>query len=297
MRIEIVAGDSLGVRSMATYIETKDIKIFIDPGIALAPRRFGFPPHPIEIEIRDKLWNTLLKHVERSDVVIVTHYHYDHFNPVKDLETIYKGKDIFLKDYINNINPSQIRRSHRLLHRFEEMNIIDKIMIADSSKVEYGGTKIMFSKPFRHGLDDRLGYIIMVYINDGNESFLYTSDIEGPYDLDALDYIISLNPSTLYLDGPPIYLKNLIDEDLVIEAIANINSILIFTDNLYTLIIDHHFMRDRGYSLWRSKLLHDIDRELKIVSAAEYIGKGNNLLEAYRDELYKNFPVGDEDVI
>ena len=46
MKIKPVASDSMGTRSMATYVETKDVKIFIDPGVALGPSRYGLPPHP-----------------------------------------------------------------------------------------------------------------------------------------------------------------------------------------------------------------------------------------------------------
>jgi len=37
MKVLPVAFDSFGARSMATYVETKDVKIFIDPAVALSP--------------------------------------------------------------------------------------------------------------------------------------------------------------------------------------------------------------------------------------------------------------------
>jgi len=51
MRIVPLSFDSLGARSMATYVETRDVKIFIDPGVSLAPSRYGLPPHEVEINV------------------------------------------------------------------------------------------------------------------------------------------------------------------------------------------------------------------------------------------------------
>jgi len=48
VKIVPIAFDSLGVRSMATFGETADMKILIDPAAAPAPTRYGFPPHPVE---------------------------------------------------------------------------------------------------------------------------------------------------------------------------------------------------------------------------------------------------------
>ena len=50
MKIIPIASDSLGVRSMATYIETKDCKILIDPSAALSPKRYGLPAHDKELD-------------------------------------------------------------------------------------------------------------------------------------------------------------------------------------------------------------------------------------------------------
>ncbi len=41
MNITPIAADSLGTRSMATFVETGDCGIFIDPAVSLAPRRYG----------------------------------------------------------------------------------------------------------------------------------------------------------------------------------------------------------------------------------------------------------------
>ena len=53
-RIAPLAFDSFGVRSMATFVETDDLKVLIDPGVALAPVRYGLEPHPLEWQRLDE---------------------------------------------------------------------------------------------------------------------------------------------------------------------------------------------------------------------------------------------------
>ena len=95
MQVFPIAADSLGTRSMATLVKTKDCSVLIDPGVALGPSRYGFPPHPLELQRMDEHWREVKKIAEKSDILIVTHYHYDHHNP--DAPEIYKDKTVFLK--------------------------------------------------------------------------------------------------------------------------------------------------------------------------------------------------------
>ena len=44
MKVIPLAAESLGVRSMATYVEVGRTGILIDPGATLAAARFGLPP-------------------------------------------------------------------------------------------------------------------------------------------------------------------------------------------------------------------------------------------------------------
>ena len=48
-KIEVhpLAYESLGVRSMSTFIQTPDVSLLIDPGVALGPRK-PIIPHPRE---------------------------------------------------------------------------------------------------------------------------------------------------------------------------------------------------------------------------------------------------------
>lgn len=278
---------------MATYVETEDLGILIDPGVALAPKRYGLPPHPIEKSLKERVWDEILKFSEKSDIVIVTHYHYDHYNPNRDLDIVYGGKEIFLKDYNRNINNSQLRRSLYFLNRLKDYGLMDKVKIADSTIFNYGNTRIIFSPPFYHGIDDRLGYVIMVYIEDGEGSFLYTSDVEGPYSEAAIEFIIKHDPQVIFLDGPPTYLRESFPADYFETSIANINTIILYSEYLKTIILDHHFMRDKEYNIWLNKLWSGSvgNDYINIMNAAEYMGRAMNMLEAYRDLLYERYQV------
>jgi hypothetical protein len=295
MKVRILASDSMGVRSMATYIETRDVKIFIDPGVALAPRRYGLPPHPIEIDERDRVWSEIVSYADKSDIIIVTHYHFDHFNPNDALDNVYGGKRVYLKDPDNNINPSQIRRSHLLLHRFEELELSPEIYVADDSEMYVGDTYIAFSKPFPHGHDSRLGYVIMVYVSDGDEGFIFSSDVEGPYSDDAVEFIGRFKPDTLFLDGPMTYLVGMrLDEEVIDTGLLNIARIIV-DYGVGNIILDHHFMRDINYVSWLDKLFINLGefsnvRGFRILTAAEYMERDIKLLEAIRDQLYRDYP-------
>ena len=50
MKIIPLAADSLGVRSMATYVEVGGTGLLLDPGATLAPARYGLPPSVEEWE-------------------------------------------------------------------------------------------------------------------------------------------------------------------------------------------------------------------------------------------------------
>jgi predicted metallo-beta-lactamase superfamily hydrolase len=283
MKIIPIAADSLGTRSMATFVETADCNICIDPAVSLGPRRYGLPPHPLEYKKRDEHWESIKKHAEGSDVLILTHYHYDHHDP--EFPELYRGKTVFIKHPTENINRSQMGRAALFLKRIDGMP--EKLEYADGREFSFGDTGVRFSDAVFHGTGNRLGYVVEICIKEGNESFVFTSDVEGPNTKEQTDFIIKENPDVVYLDGPLSYMLGYrYSYESLAGAVENILSILNGTD-VEKLVIDHHLLRDLN---WKEKIARVFDAGKKVLTAAEFLGVGNNQLEARRKELFKEHP-------
>lgn len=271
----------MGVRSMATYVETSDTKIFIDPGVSISPDRYSLPPHRIELDRRREMLESIKQWVKASDIVIITHYHYDHHNP--DEICLYENKDIFLKHPREQINESQRQRAAALLGLIE--SCAKTITIVDDNTFTIGKTRLVFSKPVFHGLSPQLGFVVEVYIEE-KEKFLYTSDVQGPLSDEAVDFIVDMSPETIILDGPATYLLGTHYKKAdITRALENIKKIIKIS-SVKELIIDHHLMRDLNWSSYREELAN-IRSKVKVCSAAEFLGKKEDILEARREELYK----------
>jgi predicted metallo-beta-lactamase superfamily hydrolase len=127
--VKPLAFESMGVRSMCAHVRTDDINLVIDPAVSLALNRFGLPPHTVEEEAQEVLWGRVKEAVADADVLIVTHYHYDHVDP-KEPE-IYQGKKVLLKHPRRMINPSQKARAASFLRSIK--GLAEEIEYADNS--------------------------------------------------------------------------------------------------------------------------------------------------------------------
>jgi len=280
MKITPIASDSLGIRSMATLVETKDCKILIDPSAAIGPKRYGLPPHEKEykklIQIKKRINNI----ANKCDILTISHYHYDHYDPD---ETFYTGKKVFAKAIDKDINKSQKKRGEDFKKIIEDKC---ELIYCDNSKHKIGKTELIFSPPFFHGPENvRLGYVIMTTIYDKEKKVLHASDVQGPVTKDAKNYIIDQKPDLLIMDGPPtIFLgwkfsmKNLEDaSDNLVEIIEQLDC---------DIILDHHLLRDIKYKDSFSNPYKVGGMKLK--TFAEYLGEENNTLEAHRKKLWSS---------
>jgi len=265
---------------MATYVETKDVRIFIDPGVSVSPDRYSLPPHKIELDRHREMWEAIKRWVSISDIIIISHYHYDHHNP--DEPEIYDKKDVFLKHPREFINENQKERAATFLSRIE--GHVKTVNIADGKSFNFGNTRIIFSPPIFHGLSAQLGYIIQVFIEE-SEKFIFTSDVQGPLNDDGLNFIIEKCPNLLLIDGPATYLlgSHYKKHDINL-SIENLEKIIDQTP-LSNLIIDHHLLRDMNWADY-IKDLTKIKNGVIISSAAGYLGKKEELLEARRKDIY-----------
>lgn len=287
MKIIPLAFDSLGTRSMSTFIETNDVKVLIDPGVALGPRRYNLPPHQIELERLKEHWAKIVKYATLSDVIIITHYHYDHYNPNDHLE-IYKNKTVLIKHPTEKINRSQKERAAYFLQQIKELP--QKLEYADGKGFQFGNTKIIFSQPVFHGTNSKLGYVTEVLIDDGYR-FIHTSDVEGPSLDDQVDFILQNKPNLVILDGPLSYMLGFrYSHESLNASIKNMIKIIenLSASRRNSLVIDHHLLRDLE---WKERIAEVFEaakqKNVKVQTAAEFIGIPNDLLEARRRELWQ----------
>lgn len=277
MKLIPISFDSMGVRSMATYVETEDVKILIDPGAALGPRRYGLPPAKEEYEELEIARSKIRDYALQSDVLTISHYHYDHHDPDADF---YDGKVVYAKDRLKSINRSQKERGKYFEDRVKGRC---ELIYADGREFFHGDTVLRFSPPFPHGNErTRLGYVIMLSVERKGEKILHASDVSGPVYDKAADYIIEENPDVVIIDGPAtIFLGWKMSYKDLERAEDNLLRIIRETDA--HIILDHHLLRDLKY---RERLKRVYEKGV-VESAAEYLGMENRMLEAMRKELWK----------
>jgi predicted metallo-beta-lactamase superfamily hydrolase len=287
IRIKLIGFDSMGTRSMATVIDTDSIKIFIDPGVSYAPKRYGLPPHPIELELFEKHLNKIYEELIDTDIVIISHYHRDHYLYRNGEEEYYKNKILYIKDPVNNINVSQRIRAYVLLNKMNVKNMAKKIYIADSREyVIDKNIRLRFIGPVPHGeKGTKLGGVIMSLIIINGYRILHASDVEGPIESTTRDIIINLDPDILLISGPPTYLMNYrFSTDSILEGLTNLSLIARKMRRNSYLIVDHHLLRDINYMDHLGKYIKGSNA--RVMTAAEYMGVKVFQAEALRKELW-----------
>jgi predicted metallo-beta-lactamase superfamily hydrolase len=279
MEVIPVAFDSMGARGMSCLVHTKGESFMIDPGVNLGPRRHKLPPHPLEEEKKSVLWKRIEKEIKKVQTVILTHYHYDHLNP--EAYHVFFGKRVILKHPHDNLNYNQQRRASLLLDSIKGKS--SEIIFADGARRDFKDLNLTFSDAVPHGLDTKRGCVVQVVFEEPGCRFLFTSDVEGANLDSQLMFILKHNPDILLLDGPAITFPK--------SRSHRICEIIEKTD-VKTLIVDHHIMREEN---WREYIQDAIDlakeKGVRLVSAAGYRGEGENLLEARRVDLFREFPI------
>jgi len=298
IRVMPIAFESMGVRSMCTFVESPDVKLLIDPGLSLGPR-FSLLPHPEEYRARSRLRRRLLEAAGEAEILAVTHYHYDHYTPffdeavwtgstMEEAEMLYQGKDVLAKSYRRKVNLSQRRRGWLFWKSLSERGI--KAEEADGSTFTFGETRLTFSEPVPHGeQDSALGWVLMLLIEHGGERVLYTSDVQGPMAASTLRLIEEFKPHLAIVGGPPIYLRGYrVPDEAIGKALNNMTYLTGFTP---VAIMDHHLLRDPGWMDFLAPVLKAAKvNGCTIYTAADYAGIPAAPLEYKRRDLYKSDP-------
>lgn len=303
IKVVPIASESLGVRSMCTYVETPDIKILLDAGVSLGPRRYGLPPHPKEYEVLKEKRETMLKVAETVDVVTVSHYHFDHQTPsytdwahnwssAEIANRIYSDKLVFIKSYRSYVNPSQRRRGWMFVKTGGKN--AEKLETADRRSFRFSNTTIKFSPPVFHGEEkSNLGWVVMATVEcDEEERFLFASDVQGPMCDGTLDMILAEKPQLIMIGGPPLYLSGMVRQENIAKALKNLERII---QEVPITILEHHILRDPEWRNQAQPVFTAASRSgHRVITAAEFIGEENRLLESQRNRLFEDDPPSQE---
>ena len=290
MRVSIIAADSMGVRSLCTLVESAaGTRILIDPGASLAPRRYGLPPHPVEEARLEEVLGEIRSLMRDVHAVAITHYHYDHYLYRRGEEEYYRGLRVFAKHPREHINQSQRLRAHRLLEK-QGVAGIARVEYADGRSFEVEDVRLVFSPPVPHGRPGTpLGYVVMVLVEADGVRLVYASDTQGPGSREALEWIVSASPDIVIISGPPLYMEGgRVPEEEIREELGNLEELASRLPRGSILVVDHHSLRDLGY---REKLepvyRAAAARGVRVVTAAELMGRPVEQLEARRRELWR----------
>jgi predicted metallo-beta-lactamase superfamily hydrolase len=272
-----LGAESLGVRSMATYVQVGETGILIDPGATLAPLRFNLPPAEEEWQALRRVNDRISAYAARAAFVFVSHYHEDHFrsDPVS-----YAGRTALLKDPRRMVAGLQARRGAEL---WKALQPVARVQAADGFEHRAVDLELRVSPPLPHGLEASvLGYVVALTVVDPAERarFVFASDVQGPLSPVAAAYLRGERPTLLYLSGPPSYVEHEVGAAVVDRGIEHLRRLVDATG--CRVILDHHALRDMRYlerfePLWRTG---------RVVTAARHLGLADAALESRRNHLW-----------
>jgi len=292
LKIDYVACDSLGTRGMCICVQTPDVVVTIDPGASLEPAHFPMPAERRRAMV-DEHDAAIRSACARSQLVVISHYHLDHFYDRRDPER-YGDKTLFVKNQEGL--PAKQLETATTFHKTID-GLPKETIVADDRKFKFKKTRIGFSAPVWHGAEGaEPGTVIMTEVSWGKEKVLVTSDVGGPLEKVTTDIILGSKAQTVIADGYPTYMLGQFatGHDLV-RSIVNVCRILA-APSVKAVVLDHHMARDYRYPAF-FKLVYDKAKQLRkqFGTAAEVLGKTSAVLEGYQNygptRWHKWFPL------
>jgi len=117
IRFSLIWFDSLGAKSTCTLVKTPDVSILIDPGAAVMQPSFPAALAKKLYWLR-KAKKAVKKASEKAEVIVISHYHYDHFTDFD--KAIYREKLVLAKNPNEYINDSQRKRAENFYNNICE---------------------------------------------------------------------------------------------------------------------------------------------------------------------------------
>lgn len=139
IQFEPIWFDSLGAKSACCLVKTPDVSVLIDPGAAVMQP--GFPASDQQKwEWLIQAEEAILKASQQADIIVISHYHYDHFTDFDP--RLYEGKTLFSKNPNKYINDSQRKRAENFYDNLYQHfgNIPLKEVLKKNKPQEYPDT-------------------------------------------------------------------------------------------------------------------------------------------------------------
>ncbi|MBL8898651.1 MAG: MBL fold metallo-hydrolase [Planctomycetes bacterium] len=285
MQIEILGAESMGVRSLATFVRAGEHAFLIDPGVSLAPMRHAHPPHPLELAALLEVREAIQRRAEEADAIVVSHYHHDHYTAFEEraldaadaaaARALYAGRPLFAKHPRLQINGSQRRRAEAL---WAEAGL--KIQPAEGA--HWHALEIGRAAP--HGTrESKQGFVAMSALREGNELFVHASDIQL-LDAGTVARLIDLEPTVLLVSGPPLYHPAVTDA----ERSLGLKHLAQLARALPEVIVDHHFLRSQRFREDGERAFAAAEKAgHRLHTAAERMGLPTQPLEDRRPALWE----------
>lgn len=274
---------------MATFVETRHVRLLIDPGATLAERRFGLPPHPFETACLKKCIERIALFVKSADAIVITKYDAEHFSPGRPEWAC--GKRIIIKNPNLHVRPEIRTFAFEFLKTVR--NTASEIAFADGMAFEFGKTRLVFSESFSIDPDGGMEGALPLAVEEDEDVFMYSSGTRGVYP-DTAAAFLSAKPAVLmYLDGPLTHQTDRASPKTPVGPMFRRIRKMIMDSAPQRVILDHHLLRDPKWRQRAEPLAQAaLQKGLVLQTAAEYRGEETMELEARRKTLYELHPPG-----
>lgn len=284
MRLDILSAESMGVRGLCCRVEAGTRVIVIDPGVALGIRRYGLPPHPVQIAAGRAVRRRIVAALDGATDMVFSHFHGDHVPLFKP--NPYQLGFSHLPPCIKTLRVWSLSPAGQsFTSQARARDLMD--LLGPHFQVAEGlaDGPLRFSSAVPHGVGGpTFGSVMMTRVDVGGRVFAHASDIQL-LDAATIDRILDWAPHWVLAAGPPLYLSQL-DAAQRSRAWDNARRLAAGVD---TLILDHHLMRSLAGMAWLEDLSSAVGK--RVVCAADFMGRPRWLLEAQRRELYAAMPL------
>lgn len=114
VKVYLVWFDSLGAKSSCVRVETPKLNVLIDPGAAAMQPSYPLPDS-LKLKYLNDAFKNIVLHAKKSNVIVISHYHHDHYVNPKLYPQVYHDKMLLVKNPNMWINRSQWFRAREFI--------------------------------------------------------------------------------------------------------------------------------------------------------------------------------------